>query len=339
MAELFNPPQWARDARPAAVAGTGSSAPARYTPIADTDPVFDVVSHGAQYGLPRRYGHDRIGPTLIVWHTTEEPDLWDSLVYDMRRPESVGQTAMLGPHWEHGDAVLAVTNPDTARSWTQGRWSDGALSVEVCGRASWTRAEWLALVPGLVPAAVRLLVHWCRRWNIPPVWLTPEQIADGASRSGGSPWVPMGRHRGICDHDAANKAAISLGHDPGKYSHHDVGAGLRSILIGDVLPAVDAILNPPPPPPPTPGDEMVDFILLDGDTAQYARQGMFVRWMPDGAAKKAFADELGIPDTDRPPKVVTRAQLRHYILVGPHPQYDTRPPQSTSVADFGGNIA
>lgn len=251
MATPFDPPEWARRARPANVRATGSAAPEQYAPI-PTIPAGSVYTHrghAAQYGRGRRNGRTI---RAIVLHTTEsgtpEPtagQFASSMTYDAWRPDQVSATAYVGALGEIGYTV-----PETDRPYTTGRWNDETLSVEIVGRAGWTPAQWNAR-PAQLAAVVDLLVDWCRRHSIPPVWLSEEEFAEGASRHGQPP--RQGTRRGIVDHLEANLAARRLGGTSG-LSHTDIGPGLRAVFFASILPVVAARLAPAPPtpPPPTP---------------------------------------------------------------------------------------
>jgi len=100
-------------------------------------------------------------------------------------------------------------------------------------------------------AITRLLTDWCKRYVIPVEWLSPTQVAEGASRLGASP--VQGINRGITDHLNANLAARLLGASAASTSHICVGPGLRTVLFEDVLPEViRRLAQTPTPIPPTP---------------------------------------------------------------------------------------
>jgi hypothetical protein len=247
-------PEWARLRRPANVRATGSDAPEEYSPlVAPPGSVYTVVGHDAQYGRGRRNGRTI---RAIILHTTEGDSFSSSMTYNAWRPEQVSATAHVG---QAGEIGLGV--PEVDRSWTTGRWNDEVLNVEINGRASDTAAEWLSR-PRQMASLADLLEDWCRRHKIPALWLTAAQFAEGASPQSTSPRA--GTRRGIVDHLEANRAAILLGGSTAQYSHHDIGPGLRWVVIGEIIPEVAARLGSPPAPPdlppyvPNPGGTVSD---------------------------------------------------------------------------------
>lgn len=236
----YDPGSLAKSKRPANVRATGSAAPEQYSPL-PTAPseIFTHRSHAAQYGRGRRYG---ITIRALILHTTEGENFLSSINYNTWRPETVSSTAHAGPAGE-----LAIEIDESDRPWTTGRWNDESLTLEIVGRAAWTEAQWRAR-PLQLEAITRWIVDGCRRHSIPPVLLTAQQFALGASRSGESP-LRAGSLRGIVDHRTANDAAISLGHSPSKYSHWDIGPGLRRVVAADIMPEVARRLGQAPPNP------------------------------------------------------------------------------------------
>ena len=276
MATPFEIPEWARARRPANVAATGSDAPQQYAPIPDaaTPAIYTHRGHAAQYGRGRRNGRTI---RAIVLHTTESDSWSGGMTYDAWRPETVSAHCHLGGAGELGYGV-----PEADRSWTTGRWNDEILNVEITGRAAWTVDQWRAR-PRQIAGLADLLEDWCRRHSIPAVWLTAAQFAEGASRQGQTP--RQGTRRGIVDHLEANRAAILLGGSPSTYSHHDIGPGLRWIVLGEVIPEVARRLGAPPPvdplPPyvPNPGGTMSDSFTFEAPPRRLldSRSGLGVR--------------------------------------------------------------
>lgn len=282
-------PQWAKNARPANVERTGSDAPPQYAPLTNLPDIYTHAGHAAQYGKGRRNGRTI---RLLILHTSESPEFLGSMIYDAYRPETVSCTAFVGELGEIGADV-----PEADRPWTTGRWNDESLAVEVCGRAAWTEAQWRAR-PRQLAALTDLLTDWCRRHSIPPVWLSALQIAEGASRQGQSP--VQGSRRGICDHLMANQAAIILGGDPARYSHHDIGAGLRAIVVGDIIPEVARRLAGGTPVPTFRWrDTMITGLhMLDDDGERIIDTRTAERVGPHGTLKAGKAVRIAVPDPD-----------------------------------------
>lgn len=222
-----------------------------YNPIRPVPAIYTHVGDAKNHGTGRR-----LPIRLIIDHTTEgdSTSIVGSMRYDARRTEMVSCTAFTG---EDG---IGYDVAETNRPFTTGRWNDESLSNETVGKAAWPAVFWRTERATTIHHKIDLFTDWCQRFHIPAVWLSAEEIAKDASRQG----LPMraGFNRGICDHLEANRAAILLGGSPAQYSHHDVGVGMRDILIDHIIPAVAERLNPPPPPPPVPSSE-VEMIILN----------------------------------------------------------------------------
>jgi hypothetical protein len=223
---------WEKAERARNVAATDSGAPTEYTPLAAEEAVYTHVGHAAQYGTGRRYG---ITVRAIILHTTETDSFIGGMHYDARRPQTVSATALCGR-----DGELGLDVSDVNRPWTTGRWNDESVSLEICGKSAYTEAEWRSR-PKQIEAITRWITSMCIRHDLPAVWLGPAEFAEGASRV--NQYLKAGTRRGVTDHLDANKAAILLGHDPGKYSHHDVGPGLRAVLNSTIMPEVQRRLS------------------------------------------------------------------------------------------------
>ena len=233
--------EWEETERKANIAATGSPSPVPYRPIALVPTVYTHVGHDAQYGAGRRNGRT---VRLIILHTTEADTFVGSMSYGARRPEQVSATCYSGKDGELGYGVAEENRPYTTQ-----RWNDESVSVEICGKAVYTAAEWRAR-PKQMESLVKLVVDWCKRFAIPPTWLGPAQVAQGASPLGAPP--VQGVNRGITDHWDANVAARLLGATAASTSHNDVGPGLREVFFVDLLPEIIRRLNPQPQPTPIP---------------------------------------------------------------------------------------
>lgn len=239
------------------IGATDSASPSSYVALVPDSSLVTVAGHDAQYGDGRRYGMSVRG---IILHTTEGDSFASSMRYNARRPQTVSATYHVGQNGEIGQGV-----PEADRPWTTGRWNDETISVEINGRAADTAAEWFSR-PDQLASLTNLLVDLCRRHQITPEWLTSDQWAQGASKQSTKPYT-QGSRDGIIDHDGANQAAIKLGGSPAQYSHYDIGAGLRSIVVARIIPDVEMILdglNPDPPPPDPiqpPEDDMNTAII------------------------------------------------------------------------------
>ena len=324
----YDPGAVAKSRRPANVRATGSAAPEQYSPL-PTAPseIFTHRSHAAQYGRGRRYG---IGIRLLILHTTEGENFLNSINYNTWRPEQVSASTHAGPAGE-----LAHEIAEADRPWTTGRWNDESLSLEIVGRAAWTSAQWRAR-PLQLEAITRWLVDGCRRHKIPPVLLTAQQIELGASRSGESP-LRAGTLRGVCDHRTANDAAISLGHSPSKYSHWDIGPGLRQVVAADIMPEVVRRLGatiPTPTPDPitwTPGGTVLHTSTPKTRLVDTRRR----LGAPTGRVDPGRVVEVTIPS---PPNVTAKTAIVNVTIVDPsepgHVQVDGAKFGETSDGNF-----
>lgn len=221
-----------------------SAAPVIFSPIPNAPAVYTHAGRGNQYGSGRRNG--RTVRVLIV-HETEGGGLSDtidqffgSMQYEATRAEDTSCTCLIGRTGQVGYDV-----PEADRPFTTGRWNDESLTIEVDGRAVWTRDQWLQ-APAQLQSVCDVLYDWCLRYNIPAVWLDSPAVAEGASRQGATP--KQGVNRGITDHRTANAAAISLGGDPATYSHTCPGDAFHQLLIDTIVPRVAKMLGKPSPP-------------------------------------------------------------------------------------------
>jgi hypothetical protein len=305
MSTAFNPAASAKQKRPANVRATGSAAPPDYTPLpAAPSDVYTLRSHAAQYGTGRRYG---IKIRCLILHTTESEHFINTITYDMWRPETVSASAFAGPAGE-----LSIGIADNDRPWTTGRWNDESLTLEIVGRAAWTADQWRAR-PAQLEAVVKWIVDNCQRHNLPAVWITAAEFTVGASRAGDP--LRAGTARGVIDHRTANDAAIMLGHDRAKYSHTDVGPGLRSVIIEDLLPEARRRLNEPSIPPP-PGDDVMTLFVVEAATGGYA------------PPTPLFADVGGM---------VTHVQAERWAAMGNPAATEQRTRNSCAALHFVGN--
>jgi len=166
-------------------------------------------------GPPRSYTVGRPRDIrFIVLHDTEGSEGPDSAengaAYDKRRTDGVSThyfTDSAGP------ALQEVADRDQAHAALYHGNAIG-IQIEICGRASQTRAQWLdaASRPTLETTAA-LVAHLCQAHDIPPVRLTTAQCR--------AAWyaTPSSRPKGIVDHGTVTKA---FPEDGG--THTDVGS-------------------------------------------------------------------------------------------------------------------
>lgn len=160
---------------------------------------------------------------LIVMHSMEsqeKPDTAESVAKWFGGPTAPKSSA----HFcvDNNSAVRVVDDHDIA--WgAPGANSDG-LHIEMAGRASQTRAQWLdAYSDAVLHQAANVAAAWCIAYKIPVVHLTPAQVADGKTK-------------GIAGHIDVTHAFPKLG------THTDPGAGFPwDVFLDKVTKAVAAM--------------------------------------------------------------------------------------------------
>lgn len=283
-------------------------------------PDSPTVTH---LGRARWHGTGRRGFTarVVVWHTSEpkDPDkttIANALSYDARRDDQVSATYFAGT-----DGIGQEVAEDD-RPYTQTRYNDEGISIEIVATAVWSEAQWRAR-PALLDNVVNLTADICRRRGIPARWLTAQELLAGE-------W-------GIVDHLTCNQAAIL--EDPSRkgrtgYTHTDCGAGFRAVAP-ELVARVAALLAPPIVQPPeivTPPQEDDDmrFIQVPGDLAVYKVSGVHACWVRNG---NAVQHELVRAEGGQVHQVALD-DLAAYVFVGDSPAGITG--VTTSPANFAG---
>lgn len=98
--------------------------------------------------------------------------------------------------------------PDLVIPWGATGGNTGGLHVEICGRAAWTKAEWLSTrhKKMLDRAAFKVAV-WCYQYRIPAAWVRSKGLKNG--------------YKGLTTHKDVNDAF-------GGGDHWDPGPGFPS---------------------------------------------------------------------------------------------------------------
>lgn len=180
--------------------------------------------------------------TIAVFHTTEDGD--------NRSPDDVARWQGNPANRSSYNVIFGTSgrvvrvNDDDFIPWAAG-WTANRRGVHgsAIGRASRTRGQWLAH-----PKQIEAMALWAadvsKRYGIPLVWLSPEQLRAGK--------------KGFCGHVTVSAAWREVNHtDPGKGFPHDV------ILkrAAEILAGSQQSVKPPnAPKPPVQPDTSV---LLD----------------------------------------------------------------------------
>lgn len=292
---------WEEIQRKASITAKGSPSPIPYAPIHPVPSIYTHVGHAAQYGIGRRNGRTI---RMIILHITDvDGSALGAASYDARRSDLVSANAFVGPK---GEIVLDVAEEN--RAFTTGRWIDESLAAEIVGHDEWSPSQWRAR-PLQMEGITRLLVWWCKEYNIPVSWLSPAEVAEGASRLGTPP--VQGIQRGITDHKDANLAARLLGASIASTTHICVGPGLRTVLHEDIFPEVRRRLNqqptppqpnptPTPIPPITPVDPEDEMFLISNKGQTAVVYGGLMTGLAGGSELEAFVKKCGpaIPVSD-----------------------------------------
>jgi hypothetical protein len=147
------------------------------------------------------------GVRLIVIHTAEGARTIESLGSWFQNP-----TANCSSHVGADDKVNTVgeyvSRPNKA--WTQSEFNPVAVSLELCGFAAWSTAEW-DKHPNMLANCAAWIAEEAAHWGVPITRLSASQ-AQGAGR-------------GVCQH-------VDLGARGG--GHHDCGVGFPMDRVLDM---------------------------------------------------------------------------------------------------------
>jgi hypothetical protein len=98
--------------------------------------------------------------------------------------------------------------PDLVIPWGASGANAAGVHVEICGRAGWTRAEWMQR-QGMLKRAAYKVAKWCWQYDLPCRWLTVDELREG-------------RAKGITTHVDVNAAFRRGTHwDPGPHFPRD----------------------------------------------------------------------------------------------------------------------
>lgn len=144
---------------------------------------------------------------FACFHTTENSDTTppDNVAkWQLNRANKSSYNVLFGTT---GRTVRS--NDDNYKPWAAGTTANTyGVHGSAVGYAVRTREQWLKF-----PKQLESMAQWAadvsKRYDLPLVWLTPQQLRDGA--------------RGFCSHDTVSKAWREVNHtDPGPGFPHDV---------------------------------------------------------------------------------------------------------------------
>lgn len=217
------------------------------------------------------------GVRLIVLHTAEGARTIESLGSFFQG--NVSASSHVGADDKANTVGEYVKRGNKA--WTQSNFNSVAVSIELCGFASWSRDEWMKNHVNMLDNCAKWIAEEAKQFGLPITKLTASQA--------------QGSGRGVCQH-------VDLGAGGG--GHHDCGAGfpmdyVLTLAHGGVSPEPSAEEN-----------DMVTSAVSDGGTLhvwwvgtdrqtvkyRYQRKGE-TDWNDGGVFTKADKKLAGISAT------------------------------------------
>lgn len=141
---------------------------------------------------------------LIVIHTAEAPK--QSNVYRNVASWLCNPNARASAHYSVGRDGIVQCCDEKWIAWHANQANPFSIGIEHEGFASQSEADWSDdWNQSMLDNSAWLVAQICKRWDIPPVWLTANEIARG--------------EKGICGHNTINEAFNNgKGHtDPGAH--------------------------------------------------------------------------------------------------------------------------
>lgn len=168
----------------------------------------------------------RFGPwpkRYVVWHytfNTASPQ--GEASYAMRRTDGVGMHFAVNPT----DIVQCLATDMSTGHVGSRTGNRHGISVEQVGGPWSTVDYWRKVIDKAAPTIAAV----CRKWAIPPAWLSIEQLRDGTSK-------------GFCTHDDARLAWGGTTHtDPGPLWPRDYASRVvRDILFPPMAPGIPTV--------------------------------------------------------------------------------------------------
>jgi hypothetical protein len=170
---------------------------------------------------------------LVVIHTAEGARTIESLGGYFQG--DVGASSHVGADDKPNTVGEYVRRGD--KSWTQAEFNPQAVSLELCGFASWSRDEWTTSHGTMLENCARWIAEECAHFGLPITKLSASEAQGGG--------------RGVCQH-------VDLGSRGG--GHHDCGSGFP---IDEVL---DMARGGASAAPSTREGDMVASVVADNGT-------------------------------------------------------------------------
>lgn len=129
-------------------------------------------------------------PTVIVLHTTEGFDAGNgsdlfNLAEFFDRAHTNASSHLANDR--HGDEIRMVN--DEYKAWTSKNANPYTLNLEQCGRAAFTRAQWLAR-PRQLESTARIVAEWAKKWDIPIRFSTTHGVCGHVHLPNQTHWDP-----------------------------------------------------------------------------------------------------------------------------------------------------
>lgn len=220
-------------------------------------------------GSPNCSSRGGSGVRLIVLHTAEGARTYQSLG-SFFSSSSSGVSSHTGIDDTKGTIGEYVSRGNKA--WTQGNFNPVCVSVELCGFAAWSTAEWKNNHHNMLENCAAWIAEEAAHFGLPVTRLSPSQA--------------QGSGRGVCQH-------VDLGAAGG--GHSDCGAGFPMDYVLDM--AKGGSPAPPKPKPPDVKDTVAVTSMEDGRLEVFAEEAdghIWHRWNAQGGGWSEWAS-MGTP--------------------------------------------
>jgi hypothetical protein len=212
------------------------------------------------------------GVRLIVLHTAEGARTIESLGGFFQG--NVGASSQVGA--DDKPNLIGEYVRRENKAWTQAEFNPVAVSIELCGFASWSHDEWVGNHSNMLANCAAWIAEEAKHFGIPIKRLTAGEAQGGAA--------------GVCQH-------VDLGSRGG--GHHDCGVGFP---MDRVLEMARGGAAPTPPAAPAVVDDDAELVSAekpDGGFELFALNkdgSVWHRWQ-EGGSGTAWADwqPLGTP--------------------------------------------